>query len=58
MTHMKKAVRIFFAALQEIFDEAAYSRFLQRTQLESSPKAYDAFCRERESARSRRVRCC
>ena len=32
MTRVKKAVRVFIATLQEIFDEAAYTRFLQMTQ--------------------------
>jgi len=44
--------------LREIFDEAAYARFLQRNQMSSSPHAYDSFLREREAAAARRIRCC
>ena len=51
-------VRIFLATLREIFDEAPYARFLQRVRTASSPKAYAAFCREREHRNARRPRCC
>ena len=44
--------------LREIFDEAAYARFLQRTQLPPSRETYAAFCRERESGVAQRPRCC
>jgi len=66
----KKAVRIFalgrigalfgtlLAALREIFDEAAYTRFLARTQMNSSPAAYAAFRHEFEEAKARRPKCC
>lgn len=57
MTRVKKAVRVFIATLQEIFDEAAYTRFLQRTQRTSSRAAYAAFCREREN-NAPKPRCC
>ena len=50
--------RVLAAALQEIFDESAYQRFLDRSRLESSPKAYAIFLRENEQAQSRRPRCC
>ena len=53
-----KAARILLATLREIFDEAAYARFLRRTQVESSREAYAAFCRERESSQARRPKCC
>jgi hypothetical protein len=46
------------AILREIFDEAAYQRFLDRSQLESSPSAYAVFQQENEQAKSRRPRCC
>jgi len=52
------AARIFLATLREIFDEAAYARFLSRTQMASSPTAYAAFWRERESSQKPRPRCC
>ena len=50
--------QILLAMLREVFDEAPYARFLQRTQMPSSPQAYAAFCRERESNHGRRPRCC
>jgi hypothetical protein len=46
------------AALQEIFDESAYERFLNRAHLKSSPNAYAVFRQENEQAKSRRPRCC
>ena len=58
MTRLMNAARIFIATLREIFDEAPYARFLQRTQMPSSPAAYAAFCRERDSRQERRPRCC
>jgi hypothetical protein len=58
MTRIAAGLRILWAALREIFDEAAYGRFLERTRLSSSPAAYAAFCRERESVSARRPRCC
>lgn len=57
MTHLKHAARILINTLREVFDEAAYSRFLQRTQMASSPAAYAAFWRERE-AKAPNPRCC
>ena len=58
MTSLIKAFRILLETLREIFDENAYARFLHRTQTASSPAAYAAFCRERESAQARRPKCC
>jgi len=58
MSRISKTVRIVLATLREIFDEAAYHRFLERTQMESSPAAYAAFWRERESIHLRRPKCC
>jgi hypothetical protein len=57
MTRVKQAVRIFMATLREIFDEAAYTRFLQRTETTSSRAAYAAFWRERET-KAPIPRCC
>lgn len=50
--------RIVLAALREIFDESAYTRFLRRTAMQSSPQAYAAFWREREATQQRRPKCC
>jgi hypothetical protein len=58
MRPFTKAARILLAALREIFDESAYARFLRRTQMQSSPEAYAAFWRERETNQQRRPRCC
>jgi hypothetical protein len=58
MNRFWKAGRILLATLREIFDENAYERFLRRTQMASSPKAYGAFRRELEEAKTRRPRCC
>ena len=44
--------------LQEIFDESAYARFLDRRQLRTSPESYSEFLRENEILRQRRPRCC
>jgi predicted transglutaminase-like cysteine proteinase len=58
MKHVNKVLRIVYAALREIFDEAAYTRFLQRAESASSPAAYARFCRERELSCQRKHRCC
>jgi len=58
MSRFAKAVRIVLATLREIFDEAAYERFLSRTRTPSSIKAYAAFREEFEEARTRRPKCC
>ena len=57
MNRLKQAVRILTSTLREIFDEAAYTRFLERTQMSSSPAAYAAFWHERET-RAPNPRCC
>jgi len=48
----------FMAALREIFDEAAYARFLDRAGMASSSEAYSAFRREFDEAKVRRPKCC
>jgi hypothetical protein len=58
MKQLANPLRILLAALREIFDESAYARFLRRTQMQSSPSAYAAFCREREASQQRRPKCC
>jgi hypothetical protein len=58
MSRLATAARILLATLREIFDEAAYSRFLQRTQMESSAAAYAAFWHERETGQAPRPKCC
>jgi hypothetical protein len=58
MSRFLKATRIVLATLREIFDEAAYERFLRRTHVISSKSAYADFWRERESSQARRPKCC
>jgi hypothetical protein len=55
---LRELFGLIVAVLREIFDEAAYQRFLDRSHLEASPNAYATFRRENEQAKSRRPRCC
>jgi len=57
MTRLKQAAHILISTLREIFDEAAYTRFLERTHMRSSPSAYAAFWHEREN-KAPKPRCC
>lgn len=58
MSRLANVARIAWLMLHEIFDESAYTRFLERNQMSSSPQAYASFLREKEAAAARRVRCC
>jgi hypothetical protein len=58
MTRILEALRTLRAILREIFDEAAYDRFLHRKQMASSPASYAAFRQEFEEAKTRRPKCC
>jgi hypothetical protein len=49
---------ILIATLREIFDEAAYARFLNRAGIASSSAAYAAFRREFDEVKVRRPKCC
>jgi hypothetical protein len=55
---LARAADLLWSALREIFDESAYTRFLNRSQTPPSREAYAAFCSECEAARARRPRCC
>jgi hypothetical protein len=58
---MKRVVsswHILMATLREIFDEAAYTRFLNRAGMSSSSESYAAFRREFEEDKVRRPKCC
>ena len=55
---IQRAGRLFIAALREIFDESAYSRFLHRTGLGPSPASFTAFQQEHSNAKARRPKCC
>jgi len=57
MTYLMQAAHILMNTLREIFDEAAYARFLERTHMASSRSAYAAFWREREN-NAPKPRCC
>jgi hypothetical protein len=46
------------ATLREIFDEAAYARFLERAGMSVSRESYAAFRREWEEGKVRRPKCC
>lgn len=58
MIQIVKVGCLLLATLREIFDEAAYQRFLTRSQLQTSPDAYAAFWRERQSDPVRPSKCC
>jgi hypothetical protein len=58
ISRFRGAVHLFLATLREIFDEAAYERFLRRSQRMSSTGAYAAFRQEFEEAKTRRPKCC
>jgi len=58
MTAIRAAMQVVWRALKEIFDEAAYQRFLEQTGKVTSPEAYREFLRESEPGRIRRPRCC
>ena len=49
---------ILASLLQEIFDESAYHRFLERNQISSSTTAYAAFREENDRLKAQRPRCC
>ena len=58
MKRIRAIAAVLMATLQEIFDEAAYRRFLDRNGLDSSQPAYAGFLKECEHAKARRPRCC
>jgi hypothetical protein len=53
-----RSLTIIRATLEEIFEESAYTRFLERRGLSSSREAYAVFLHETEATRLRRPRCC
>ncbi len=58
MTRVRNIIATVVATLREIFDEAAYSRFLARHEMCPCPSAYAAFLREQEGIKARRPKCC
>jgi hypothetical protein len=55
---LSRAARILLSAIREIFDEAAYQRFLSRERLPVSAESYAQFLDEQAAATARRPRCC
>jgi uncharacterized membrane protein (DUF106 family) len=58
MKWMRAIAAVLTAILREIFDEAAYQRFLDRRKLARSRETYAAFRREYEILTAPRPRCC
>jgi hypothetical protein len=58
MLVIKRFAQLALAALREIFDESAYSRFLAREGAQNSREKYEQFLRENETARLKKPRCC
>ena len=58
MTQVRTLCGVVWAVLREIFDEAAFARFLGRNCLAASAESYAMFLRENETVKARRPRCC
>jgi hypothetical protein len=58
MRRIVSSWHILKEALREIFDEAAYARFLQRAEMKPSTEAYATFLHESEDVKARRPKCC
>jgi hypothetical protein len=58
MNLLRNAGRVLWAILQEIFEESAYARFLERQQAVASRESFAAFLEEQELGKARRPRCC
>lgn len=58
LRQFRNMFQLALAVLREIFDEAAYERFLIEHQLSASTGTYAAFCRDHEQRKLRRPRCC
>ena len=58
MKRVRGVFGIVFAVLREIFDEAAYARFLERERAAPSREAYARFLQEQAATRVARPRCC
>jgi hypothetical protein len=58
MKFLRHSAAIVWATLQEIFDESAYTRFLERNLQVASRESYSAFLREQEFSKALRPRCC
>jgi len=58
LSGLASMVTMAATVLREVFDEAAYERFLAQRHLASSAGAYAEFCQGREQMKVRRPRCC
>jgi hypothetical protein len=56
--NLRAALRVVKHALREVFDEAAYARYLEQTGVTASRESYAAFWRERSAQGRPRPRCC
>jgi hypothetical protein len=53
-----QALTTLLAVLREIFDEAAYDRYLAQNRASRSVSSYREFLRQRETVVARKPRCC
>jgi len=58
LTWLSQAAAVLASLLRELFDESAYSRFLERNRMSSSTSAYAAFRKESERLKAQRPKCC
>jgi hypothetical protein len=58
MSRIRRVATLVLRVVREIFDEAAYARFLQRQGLRESRDSYAAFLEEQQMTKGRRVKCC
>ena len=57
-SRLQHAMAVLVSVAQEIFDETAYQRFLNRTQMQAGAESYAEFRKEQDELRARRTRCC
>lgn len=55
---MVQALKLFWQTLREIFDEAAYERYLRQNGGVQSRESFAAFTEASKASRERRPRCC
>jgi hypothetical protein len=55
---LPQVTAVIASLLREVFDEAAYRRFLERNRISSSTAAYAAFREENDRWKARRPKCC
>ena len=58
MRTLREILALVVETLREIFDEAAYTRFLSHYQISAGRASYAAFLREQETMKARRPKCC